>query len=473
MVNAFFACVFMVNVFPTLPVLSRTDLGLGPENSIPERSILDKIPTHLLAAIYGSALPFASEEDHLLMFMLFEKPSASEIWRIVYRLIMEEIHTPRLSVMQAAILYLHKSKKDDQSYAVADTPFTWSFMGLAVGLAHSLGLQLECGMMGLPAWEKRLRRRLWWALYIEDKFLSMLLGKPPYLRSSEWDVVELSDDDFVIAPRPIVPVANLKLPFRDMARLAVIAEAVQEKLYSLRASQILAHEMALSVETARPIFRSLTTWRESLPLASATGHILHDTVPGTASPYPATIYNAYLILVACVWRAILRTTVKSSEPAQIIHVEDPADATVAFLNDLRWEFHHLPEMDFRLDHGHRENGTMVGELYEASLGCADTLVDFVSNLAAPSFGEFWHSWSRIGFALMSNFLMLLLVQAPDFGKAVEANRLLMKWKQVLDHHHRAFPPFLLAKARLGSYYYVGLDEAFYLPPHVHQALQQG
>lgn len=74
---------------------------------------------------------------------------------------------------------------------------------------------------------------------------------------------------------------------------------------------------------------------------------------------------------------------------------------------------------------------------------------------------------------MSNFLMLLLVQAPDFGKAVEANRLLMKWKQVLDHHHRAFPPFLLAKARLGSYYYVGLDEAFYLPPHVHQALQQG
>lgn len=220
---------FMVNVFPTLPVLSRTDLGLGPENSIPERSILDNIPTHLLAAIYGSALPFASEEDHLFMFILFEKPSASEIWRIVYRLIMEEIHNPRLSVMQAAILYLHKSKKDDQSYAVADTPFTWSFMGFAVGLAHSLGLQLECGMMGLPAWEKRLRRRLWWALYIEDKFPSLLLGKPPYLRSSEWDVVELSDDDFVIAPRPIVPV-DLKLPFRDMARLAVIAEAVQEKL---------------------------------------------------------------------------------------------------------------------------------------------------------------------------------------------------------------------------------------------------
>jgi hypothetical protein len=164
------------------------------------------------------------------MFVLFEKPSVSEIWRIVYRLIMEEIHTPRLSVMQAAILYLHKPQKDDQSYAVADTPFTWSFMGLAIGLAHSLGLQLECGMMGLPAWEKRLRKRLWWALYIKDKFLSLLLGKPPYLRSSEWDVVELNDDDFVITPQPLVPVPNLKLPFRDMARLAVIAEAVQEKL---------------------------------------------------------------------------------------------------------------------------------------------------------------------------------------------------------------------------------------------------
>ena len=67
--------------------------------------------------------------------------------------------------------------------------------------------------------------------------------------------------------------------------------------------------------------------------------------------------------------------------------------------------------------------------------------------------------------------MLLLVQAPDFAKAVRAKRLLSEWRQVLDFQNQAFPNLLLAKVRLGSYYYVGLGETFYLPPHVQQALQ--
>lgn len=220
----------MVHVFPTFPVLSRTDLGIGQGQDIPDISVLSRMPTHLLAAVYGSSLPFVSDDDHLAMFALYEKPSISKIWWIVYQLIQEEIHAPKLSVVQAALMYIHKPLKDYNSHAVADTPFTWSFVGTVVGLAHSLGLQLECGMMGLPAWEKRLRRRLWWALYIEDKFLSLMLGKPPYLRSSEWDVVELNDNDFTITPQSHLPILGSKLPFRDMARLAVIAEAIQEKL---------------------------------------------------------------------------------------------------------------------------------------------------------------------------------------------------------------------------------------------------
>ena len=67
--------------------------------------------------------------------------------------------------------------------------------------------------------------------------------------------------------------------------------------------------------------------------------------------------------------------------------------------------------------------------------------------------------------------MLLLVQAPDFDKALRARRLLSKWRQILDFQNHAFPSLLLAKVRLSSYYYVGLGETFYLPPHVQQALQ--
>lgn len=220
----------MKRVFPILPVLSRTDLGLDHGQEEPEVHVLDKMPTHLLAAIYGTVLPFASEDDHLSLLSIFDKPPISRIWRMVYESVSVEIHRPRLSILQAALLYIHRQLGEHQSYAVADTPFLWSFMGMVVGLAHSLALHLECGMFGIPAREKRLRRRLWWAVYTEDKWLSLLLGRPPYIRSSEWDVVELVDMDFVTGFNLQAHPTDAKIPFRDMAQLSLVAEAVQERL---------------------------------------------------------------------------------------------------------------------------------------------------------------------------------------------------------------------------------------------------
>lgn len=221
----------MKRVFPTLPILSRSGLGLGQEKDGDSNAhVLGKIPTHLLAAIYGAALPFALEDDHLSLLTVYEKLPVSRIWRIAFELIVDELSKPRLSILQAALLYVHKQLHDRQSYAVADTAFTWSFMGMVVGLAHSLGLQLDCCLFGIPTQEQRIRRRLWWAVYIEDKWLSLLLGRPPYIRPSEWDVTGLEDSDFVISCRPDTPSADIKLPFRDMVNLAVIAEAVQDKL---------------------------------------------------------------------------------------------------------------------------------------------------------------------------------------------------------------------------------------------------
>lgn len=221
---------FLKRVFPILPIVSRTELGFVQGQDDPDARVLDRIPTHLLAAIYGTVLPFALEDDHLSLLAVFEKPPIPRIWRMVYESILEEVHKPRLSVVQAALLYIHRQLGDRQAYAVADTPFVWSFTGMVVGLAHSLGLHLECGMFGLPAREKRLRRRLWWAVYIEDKWQSLLLGRPPYIRSSEWDVVELVDMDFVTGFHLQAVPADTKIPFRDMAQLALIAEAVQDNL---------------------------------------------------------------------------------------------------------------------------------------------------------------------------------------------------------------------------------------------------
>ena len=168
-------CRFMRFIFPTLPIISRSKLGLTPSHSIPDTSILQNIPVHLLAAIYASAQPFTKLDEYLCIINAYTTPPTDRLWRITFEMILEEIHTPHLAILQAGLLYLNKKYQGSQS-AVADSPLVWSFVGMLVGLATSLGLQLECRPMGLPAWERRLRRRLWWALYAEDKWRSLLMG---------------------------------------------------------------------------------------------------------------------------------------------------------------------------------------------------------------------------------------------------------------------------------------------------------
>jgi hypothetical protein len=208
-------------------------LGLTQTQEIPNINRLAAIPTHLLAAIYGSALPYALHDDQLALLYAYTKPPLSKIWRIVYELFYEEIHTPHLSLLQAALLYVHKGFEDDQRYAFSHTPFIWSFIGSIVGLAHSLGLHLQCGMFGIPAQEKRLRRRLWWAVYVEDKFMSLLMGRPPYIHQDEWDVTELQDSDFDLqySFQSVAPfTSSAHIPFRHMTRLALVAESIQQSL---------------------------------------------------------------------------------------------------------------------------------------------------------------------------------------------------------------------------------------------------
>lgn len=80
--------------------------------------------------------------------------------------------------------------------------------------------------------------------------------------------------------------------------------------------------------------------------------------------------------------------------------------------------------------------------------------------------------SRSNFSLISNFLILLLVQAPDYPKACIAKQIVKRWREILDSHRSSFPISSLAQVRLASYYSIGLEETFHLPPHVQQAIQE-
>ncbi|KAH9231829.1 hypothetical protein K456DRAFT_1751082 [Colletotrichum gloeosporioides 23] len=432
-------------VFEMLPIVSRTAMGLTSQDALPQPGILTETPTHLLAALYGSAIPFAHQDDHLVALLTCDHINLDDVWEICHESIQDQILKPHLHVLQAAILYLHRSHENPRQSAVTDTSSIWPFMGTVVGLAHNLGLHLE--------------------FFIQDKFLSLHTGRPPYIREDEWDVGELDDFDFLPLDQTDASKAS---PFRDLVRLSLIAERLQADLYSLKSCQTLAESLPDSIQAVRPIFDDLHHWRASVPIPE-TSPESRNSLNEHQDSYPACISLAYLSLVAYTWRALLRPTVRSAPPPQIIDVDaEPQNFpdTGFLFEDLSWDFSDFPELELQLEDGASDSSATINELYQAAQTWAEALVKFTVCLTSSDFSQFWYLWSKFSLVVASNFFMLLLIQAPNAESGVRARELLQRWRQVVRDYAKISPLFLLTATELGQVYEMGIAETFCLPSHV-------
>ncbi|OJJ88404.1 Zn(II)2Cys6 transcription factor [Aspergillus glaucus CBS 516.65] len=462
---------FVKFVYPTLPVISRSQIGISPSQPIPDQQILRNTPVHLLAAIYASAQPFAKFDEYLCFVNAYTQPPTDQLWRMVLELLLEEIHTPHLSVMQAGLLYLHKPLKNNER-ALADSPFIWSFVGLLVGLATSLGLTLECRPMGLPAWEKRLRRRLWWAIYSEDKWRSLLMGRPPYIRHDEWDVTDLDDQDFILDRSSDDQAQQAGLPFQQFSRLSCKSNADS----SLRLSQRLSSNFSESLHVARALLQKLKDWYSVLPpqLKSQTGHFtIDDPTPKCTS---TSLHFAYILLEIFIFRALLRPLVRSAtppplfeegtEPLPTMEMHDPESFNLVddYISEIveAEEIEPVPAIEMT-----RETG--IGTV-KAAENCAAIMLRLVMRMVCSDLAGFWYSWSRIGFATVSSFMLILVVQAPSRDHAIRARRLVYMWRQALRSQSKGCNLMDLALVRLDGIHWTGLSRNFYLPRHVEEAL---
>jgi hypothetical protein len=161
----------------------------------------------------------------------------------------------------------------------------------------------------------------------------------------------------------------------------------------LRTSQRLAVDLSASLAVAKPLLDTLGSWRASLPSGSGQ-HAQHEPTTRAQAQLPATIHNAYWTLLVYVWRALLRATVRSSDPPVVIHIQDSSDSGY-FPEDVNWSFDYLPEMDARVEEDVNDNSHKVRELHEAALTCATNVLDFLSSLDYLAFNEFWYSCKSI------------------------------------------------------------------------------
>ncbi|KAJ5279507.1 hypothetical protein N7478_004879 [Penicillium angulare] len=437
------------------------------------------MPVHLLAAIYALATPFAKFDDYLCVLNAYSTPPTDKLWRMVFEIILDQIHTPHLATLQAGLLYLHKPKQTNQS-AITDSPFVWSFVGQLVGLASSLGLQFECQPMGLPAWERRLRRRLWWAIYAEDKWRCLLMGRPPYIRQDEWDVTDLDDEDFridqmqidfLLAPSDQSQRDEVNAQqFQYFAQLSRIADEVQLRLFALHASQRLASDFDTSLEVSRELLQRLKEWHSLLPSQLRSQNRLFTTID-RSGPQSNCLHFSYILLEILIFRSLLRPMVKSAAPPRLFdEAEDPTSFTnmvddyITQIIEAR-EVEPVPALDMSDEHG---PGNAV---LKAAENCAATMLRSVVRMSCSDLAGFWYSWCRIGFATVSSFIMLLVVQAPSKEHALRALRLLYVWRRALRGQSQGCDLMNLALVRLDGPHWTGLTSTFFLPKHVKEALE--
>lgn len=220
----------------------------------------------LLAAVYLLALDW-SIFDRTLATSSWQ-PDQSRLEALALRTMSDDMKRPKISTLQAGLLIQQRTKNN-----------TWIFTSQLIALAHGLGIHIDCSDWAIPEWEKGLRRRLAWALFMQDKWGALVHGKPCLIRPDEdWDVRPCRIEDFPETaadeehdPEGSAEVVVGRELFLRHIELSLILTDVLRIFYTAKATRrggTLEQIGTIGVaELAKPIVMMLREWYAALPEA--------------------------------------------------------------------------------------------------------------------------------------------------------------------------------------------------------------
>ncbi|KAF4454108.1 hypothetical protein FALBO_15885, partial [Fusarium albosuccineum] len=89
-----------------------------------------------------------------------------------------ELEAPSLDRLMSCLLLMHMVPPDIDS---VETPYTFIQAAQAVATAQMIGLHQDPSRWSIAPWEKKLRRKLWWASYYTDCWSAVCHGNPPHI----------------------------------------------------------------------------------------------------------------------------------------------------------------------------------------------------------------------------------------------------------------------------------------------------
>jgi hypothetical protein len=344
----------------------------------------------LLAAVYILAINWWHVSEELSSQ---PKPDVKALETIIKSTLADAMFRPKLSTIQAGLLLSQRPEGDQ-----------WAPTAQLVAVSQELGLHLDCSAWKIPPWEKGLRKRLAWALYMQDKWGALVHGRPSHIFSSNWAVQEITEHDFQDVEwdekdrEEEMDIQKGRLVFVRMVRLTQILAEILDTFYTLNAMQQVAASGPKGTETvlalAKPIQLKLKEWYSSMePM------IRMDSSPSTIAAASnrltsiGHLHLAYFATEITLHRRILRSL--ASAPSGVI---EPY-----LLNICR--------------------GASKARLISA--------MDFVNRLTPSHLRAFWYFASKTNFALIGTFGSLLWATSDSKEEADWYRRRLGEYRWTL------------------------------------------
>ncbi|KAH7137074.1 nitrogen regulatory protein OTam [Dactylonectria estremocensis] len=283
------------------------------------------------------------------------KPNTMKLEEIALRALAEVVHRPKLSTIQAGLLLLQRPKGD-----------SWALTTQLVGIGQEIGLHLDCSDWSIPIWEKGLRKRLAWALFMQDKWGALVHGRPSHINYADWLVQPLTADDF---PENAVDendedgsaeVEKGRLLFCEMVKLTEILSEILSTFYTLRAQREPRGGLREQLAIAKPIQIRLKEWFSQLP-----EFVKEEDVKPRKLSSTGYLCLAYYATEIALHRHIIRVASKEADSELVEICRNAAKARLC------------------------------------------SAVDFVSNLKPAHLQSFWYSPSYYNFSIISTFILLL------------------------------------------------------------------
>ncbi|KAJ5306448.1 hypothetical protein N7508_005463 [Penicillium antarcticum] len=400
---------FFDHVHPSFPILIEEAF----RQSYRERRGLSPL---LLASVYVLTLKFV---DVGANSQTARKPDAARLEAAAMKLLQDSLPFPSHSTIQAGLLLTQKS-----------TLATASLNGQLVTAGFELGLHQDCTNWRMKTWEKGLRKRLAWALYMQDKWSSLVHGRPSHIFAFNWTVKDLVEQDFSDAfasgtdsSHDEGAVGHGPLLFCHMVALTTILSDILDRFYTLQAIEEFQaagnQRTRMILEKAKPAQIRLKDWFSSLPsslkMETSTGELVETITDEHARN--GALHLAYFATEITLHRCIVRSLLAEGTDPYLAHICRSAAKT---------------------------------RLISA--------MDFVNRLRPAHLRSFWPASARTNFSLIGSFGMLLRITAPTSEEADFYRVRLCEYRWTLDvsHKNAAFMGFALQS----------LDNATALHKHV-------